>query len=781
MRVTPKQLIAALLVFAVLVVGLVYAGRWTLRHDDPQQPNSAEAKQDVASAAYADPGICASCHGEIASTYSRTGMARSFSKVRPESARASGSSSLYHAASGRQYTMLERDGKLYQRRHEIGFDGKETNAVEFEANYVVGSGNHARTFLHKHPDGRLLEMPVSWYAERGGFWAMSPGYDRPAHRDFRRLINEDCMSCHNGYPRGAVVDDGSGPKFPEPLPEGIDCQRCHGPGQAHVDAIKTGDVAEGRRAIANPATFDRDRQLETCMQCHLEPTSSPLPFQIRRYEHPALSYTPGKALGDHFIYFDHAPGSGRDDKFEIASGAYRLRRSACFQRSQMTCVTCHDPHDIPRGASAVQHYVAVCQGCHETVHSGGVPQVRGVGARATCLDCHMPKRRAEDAVHVSMTDHYIQRRRPSGNLLAPRKEADNFEHGDYRSEVVAYYPANLPSTPENELYLALAQVQQGSNLTAGIPRLEKAIQQHKPERAEFYYELARAYSKTSNEDAVIRWSEDALRRDATFAPALKELAAAAARTGRFAQAAQALEKAVALRPRDGDALADLGNVYLQLDRVGEAQQALRQALLLDPTMPVANNTMGLAALKTGDQDVAETYFRAAIRHQPDLAEAQNNLGTLLASRKAYTEAGYHFEKAIRSDPDYVDAHHSYGIVLALTRSYANAVVQLRRAIELAGRPAESSGRQIPRGVLAQARTDLGGVLATMGRIDDAIREYELAIQVDSAAFDAHLALGELLGRRGRTADARRHLTAAMESPDPQLRGAAAAAMRAIER
>ena len=30
----------------------------------------------------------------------------------------------------------------------------------------------------------------------------------------------------------------------------------------------------------------------------------------------------------------------------------------------------------------------------------------------------MPKRRAEDAVHVVMTDHYIQRRKPAGNLLA---------------------------------------------------------------------------------------------------------------------------------------------------------------------------------------------------------------------------------------------------------------------------------------------------------------------------------------------------------------------------
>ena len=54
------------------------------------------------------------------------------------------------------------------------------------------------------PDGRLVQLPVSWYAERGGYWAMSPGYDRPAHLDFRRVIDAGCMSCHNGYPRAPV-------------------------------------------------------------------------------------------------------------------------------------------------------------------------------------------------------------------------------------------------------------------------------------------------------------------------------------------------------------------------------------------------------------------------------------------------------------------------------------------------------------------------------------------------------------------------------------------------
>ena len=759
MRLTRKQLLLVLLsVVGTSLAALIYARR---AHQPVQvpAPRAAPSQQASAGNAYVDPAICASCHQEIARTYSLTGMARSFSRV-------SGSQftepiRVHHKPSDRYYTSAARDGRFYQRRHQIGFDGKEANALEFEAHYVIGSGNHARTFLHRKADGRLLQLPVSWYAERGGSWAMSPGYDKPAHQDFRRVIDAGCMSCHNGYPPslagapasfrlradGATAgqagvtsppapfeDDRAGPRFGT-LPEGIDCQRCHGPGQAHVDAINARDLEAGRRAIVNPANLDRDRQLETCMQCHLESTSSPLPFQIRRYEHPPFSYAPGKRLSDYFIHFDHAPGTPRlDDKFEIAGGAYRLRKSACFQRSEMTCTTCHDPHDVPRGAKAVERYVAVCQSCHEAPHRGGVPQLSGVSAKATCLDCHMPKRRTEDAVHVIMTDHYIQRERPRGDLLAERTEAEGLEHRDYRGEVALYYPPTLPATPENELYVALAQVKQGSNLAVGIRRLEDAIEKHRPQRPEFFYELGRAYSMSANYDVGIRWCREALRRDPNFVPALKELATAAMTSGRLAEAEEALKKAVALRPEDGNAFADLGNVYLRQGRVDAAQNALQRALVLDPAMPLANNMMGLAALRQGHAEAAEKHLREAIRHQPDLAEAHNNLGNVLAAGHSYAEAGYHFEQAIRSDAAYVEARHSRGVVLALMGRHAEAIAALKTAIALA--PDR-----------AQARVDLADVLATVGRVNEAAREY--AIAAKAADPDARAAAQAALQELGR--------------------------------
>ena len=701
-------------------------------------------------------------------------MARSVSKARVDDRRLLESDNpvsdfttnrIYHAASDRYYATIARGGTLLQRRHQVGFGGRETNVAELTADYAIGSGNHARTFVHRAPDGRLMQLPVSWYADRGGHWAMSPGYDRPAHLDFRRVIDEGCMSCHDAYPRGRVEDDGTGPKFPDPLPEGIDCQRCHGPGQRHIDAIVARDVATARRAIVNPAKLDRERQLEVCMQCHLEATSSPLPFQIRRYEQLPFSYVPGRPLGDAFIYFDHAATGERDrdygDKFEIAGAAYRLRKSACFQKSQMTCLTCHNPHDVPRGERAAQHYVAVCRRCHDTAHAGGVPRIAFDGPRSTCIDCHMPTRRAEDAVHVVLTDHFIQRFRPARDLTAPLTEAEALAGNQYRGEVVPYYPPALPSTPENELYVALAQVQQGSNLTTGISRLRSAIERYQPNRAEFYYELARAYAKIGDHAAVIQWCEAALRRDVNFAPALKELAAAASALGQWDRAVLALQRALALRPRDTHALADLGNAYLRQNRVDEAIETLQRAVAIDDTLPGAHNTMGLASLTKGDLNRAERHFREAIRIQPDLAEAHNNLANLLARRKAYAEAVHHFEAALHVDPNYAEAHHGYGLVLSLMHSYTKAVAALQTAVRLA----PGVGR---------AHTDLADVLAVIGRVGEAGREYELAIQANPREYEAHYGLGEILARQRRNSEAAVHFQAAAQSPDPTLRDAAQA-------
>src|SRR4030095_6667944 len=151
-------------------------------------------------AQYAEASSCRPCHAELYESYRSVAMARSF--YRPSAAGVvedyESNNRFFHAASNRYYRMLHRDGRFFQQRYQLQ-QGREVNLFEQEIHYVIGSGNHARSYLHVSAGGVLTQLPVTWYPQEKR-WGMSPGYDRKQHYDFSRKIDYGCVFCHNAAP-----------------------------------------------------------------------------------------------------------------------------------------------------------------------------------------------------------------------------------------------------------------------------------------------------------------------------------------------------------------------------------------------------------------------------------------------------------------------------------------------------------------------------------------------------------------------------------------------------
>ncbi len=398
-------------------------------------------------------------------------------------------------------------------RHQLNATGQPINLIEKSIALSIGSGNHAITYLHRTPQGRLLELPISWYANLKTY-AMSPGYNNSDHLDFRREISDSCLFCH------------SAAKQPAP----IDCQRCHGPAQTHLASPQKGN-------ILNPALLTPQRQLEICLQCHLETASQGIVDSLRKPGRSVFSYQPGEPLADYKNYF--APTGS--DRFEINNAGFRLLQSRCYLESKtaMTCTTCHDPHSARVKANS-------CQTCHKQPHT-----------TADCVTCHMPKRTPSDAIHTSMTDHKITRK-PSFTELA------------HAGPVIDFYTKADPQA------LAIANQQEGD------PAVYRRYLQNDPNNEPILVALAKALLRLNQPAEATKLLEKAQQIDPRDTNAQTCRAIAEAVQGNTQKALSILQQAVIDNPDHALARINLG---ITQEALGDFQSALAgytEAIRLQP-------------------------------------------------------------------------------------------------------------------------------------------------------------------------------------------------------
>ena len=319
---------------------------------------------------FAGSAQCAACHRDIASVQTTSEHARSLRKV----------AGIPGLAQALPLRFSDQDNGVEYRiersnRPEFAFDlvavkGQRTERLRLI--WGFGAGRKGITFVGRTDAGEFGESRVSWYPKINGLDITTGGEPENvsnAHGALARWFEPErrkaCFACH--VTRQADVS----PDRIEEANAGVRCERCHGPGGKHIEAVSRG-TGSGDLAIGNPGKLRATEQLQFCGDCHRLPSED--------FSRVILN------------------------KATIRFPAQRLVLSRCYDESEgrLKCTTCHNPHEDL--AQSPPYYDQKCRSCHASkVSLGSLCPV----STQNCVSCHMP--REPLMKHADFTDHWIRK------------------------------------------------------------------------------------------------------------------------------------------------------------------------------------------------------------------------------------------------------------------------------------------------------------------------------------------------------------------------------------
>jgi predicted CXXCH cytochrome family protein len=312
-------------------------------------------------------------------------------------------------------------GSTYRFRVEAGqffitesfLTGKEQ---EHRVEYTLGN-RRIQHYLTTLDDGWIIVLPPSWDVQRQQ-WFHNLEIVRPDERD-KTLVqqwNKSCVGCHVSQEE-VNYSPATRTYATKWMDFGTSCERCHGPGSAHVQHYARSDVSlpVGQRLIVRPTRLDPSTSSMICAQCH----------SLREV------ITPGFKAGDDYAdYFrpilEHELPAGPDPAYwpdgrprRFSNDASGVWQSQCFLRGGATCTSCHvDPHapDVDAHPDLAATNNALCTQCHNdigarlTMHT----RHRADGAGSSCIECHMPK--TVVSIKATMRDHTMSLPAPENTV-----------------------------------------------------------------------------------------------------------------------------------------------------------------------------------------------------------------------------------------------------------------------------------------------------------------------------------------------------------------------------
>jgi len=214
----------------------------------------------------------------------------------------------------------------------------------------------------------------------------------------------------------------------------VGCEKCHGPGSAHVK--------QPRQAhIVNPSRLQYVDATDTCIQCHSQGQPLTAPSAGKAYDWP-VGFDVGERLNDFWKLEEHKLGETTFTHFADGTAHKNRMQGNDFVSSLMyargvTCFSCHDAHGSDNDALLRKPADKLCLDCHapnspngphaptveqHTHHKAGSPG-------SECIACHMPKIQ-QTIADVNVRSHTFRFVTPATSDVLKIPNACNVCHTD---------------------------------------------------------------------------------------------------------------------------------------------------------------------------------------------------------------------------------------------------------------------------------------------------------------------------------------------------------------
>lgn len=214
--------------------------------------------------------------------------------------------------------------------------------------------------------------------------------------------------------------------------------------------------------------------------------------------------------------------------------------------------------------------------------------------------------------------------------------------------------------------------------------------------------------------------------------AWETLGAVLCRSGKIAEAIEAVGRAAGLEPAGLQIRFNLANLLRMDGQLAEAEIEYRRMLALEPVHADALLNLGVTLKSLDRAEEAMACYRGAIAARPDFAAAHGNLASLLWDLDRVKEAEANYRSAVKIDPANAELQSNFANVLVRLKQLAEAEACCRRAIAL-------------KPLFAEAWNNLGYTLQAAARNPEAVAAYRRALEIRPLYPEAYSNLLGCLG------------------------------------